>query len=67
MRPGGGLGSRRNWPWQDLLLYTPFQPEAGAPYGTSLLRSMPFLTELLLKIYHSMGQTWERAGTHGMR
>ena len=24
---------------------------------------MPFLTELLLKIYHSMGQTWERAGT----
>ena len=59
----GELGQPEELPWQDLLLYTPFQPEAGAPYGTSLLRSMPFLTELLLKIYHSMGQTWERAGT----
>jgi hypothetical protein len=32
------------------------------PYGVSLLRSMPFLTELLLKIYYAMGQNWERCG-----
>lgn len=59
----GETGQPEELPWQELLLYTPFQPEAEAPYGTSLLRSMPFLTEILLKIYQSVGQTWERAGT----
>lgn len=28
-------------PWQELLLFTPFQPETEHPYGVSLLRSMP--------------------------
>lgn len=49
-------------PAQDLLLFTPFQPEADSPYGVSLLRSMPFLTEILLKIYQAMGMNWERMG-----
>lgn len=49
-------------PRQELLLFTPLHPEAENPYGVSLLRSMPFLTELLLKIYHAMGQNWERSG-----
>lgn len=49
-------------PRQELLLFTPFHPEAGSPYGVSLLRSMPFMTEILLKIYHALGQNWERVG-----
>lgn len=49
-------------PYQDLLLFTPYNPEAYAPYGVSLLRSMPFLTELLSKIYHAIGVNWERMG-----
>ncbi|MBM6870422.1 serine/threonine protein phosphatase [Pseudoflavonifractor phocaeensis] len=49
-------------PRQDLLLFTPFQPESGSPYGVSLLRSMPFLTGILLKIYQAMGLNWERMG-----
>ena len=49
-------------PRQDLLLFTPFQPETDSPYGVSLLRSMPFLTEILLKIYQAMGMNWERMG-----
>lgn len=49
-------------PWQDLLLFTPFQPETEHPYGVSLLRSMPFLTEILLKIYQATGMNWERMG-----
>lgn len=49
-------------PRQDLLLFTPFHPEAYAPYGVSLLRSMPFLTELLSKIYYAIGVNWERMG-----
>ena len=49
-------------PYQSLLLFTPFNPETYAPYGVSLLRSMPFLTELLSKIYCAMGLNWERMG-----
>jgi hypothetical protein len=48
--------------YQELLLFTPFKPETNNPYGVSLLRSMPFLTEILLKIYNSIGVNWERAG-----
>ena len=49
-------------PWQELLLFTPFQPEVGSPYGVSLLRSMPFLAGILLKIYQAVGMNWERMG-----
>ncbi len=49
-------------PQQQLLLFTPFNPETGSPYGVSLLRSMPFLTELLSKIYYAIGVNWERMG-----
>ncbi len=49
-------------PYQHLLLFTPFQPEVGSPYGVSLLRSMPFLTDILMKIYHAVGVNWERCG-----
>lgn len=55
-------GALQPAPRQDLLLFTPFNPENGSPYGVSLLRSMPFLTEILLKIYHAIGQNWERVG-----
>lgn len=51
-------------PCQDLLLFTPFQPETDSPYGVSLLRSMPFLTEILLKIYQATGMNWERMETY---
>ena len=56
-------GTVEELPWQQLLLFTPFQPESGSPYGTSLLRSMPFLAEILVKIYQATGQSWERMGT----
>lgn len=49
-------------PCQELLLFTPYNPETHSPYGVSLLRSMPFLTELLSKIYHAIGVNWERMG-----
>ena len=49
-------------PYQELLLFTPYNPEAENPCGVSLLRSMPFLTDILMKIYNSIGINWERAG-----
>ena len=57
-----GLGPVRVPERQELLLFTPFQPEAGAPYGASMLRSMPFLTGILMKIFQAVGKNWERMG-----
>ena len=57
-----GAGKMAELPYQNLLLFTPFNPEADSPYGVSLLRSMPFLAEILLKIYETVGVNWERAG-----
>ena len=59
-RRGGGVIEAL--PYPELLLFTPFQPETDSPYGVSLLRSMPFLTEILLKIYQAVGMNWERMG-----
>lgn len=55
-------GEIKPLPYQELLLFTPFNPEAGSPYGVSLMRSMPFLTDILLKIYSAIGTNWERVG-----
>ena len=57
-----GMGEDRELPFQELLLFTPFQPTGDAPCGVSLLRSMPFLAGILLKIFQATGQNWERAG-----
>lgn len=56
-------GEPRELPWQDLLLFTPFQPTSDSPFGVSLMRSMPFLAGILLNIYQAVGQNWERAGS----
>lgn len=58
-QPGGEVTPL---PYQNLLLFTPYNPEADSPYGVSMLRSMPFLCGILLKIYQSLGVNWERAG-----
>ena len=52
----------RELPYQNLVLFTPLNPEAENPYGVSLLRSMPFLGDILMKIYHTIGVNWERCG-----
>lgn len=49
-------------PRQDLLLFTPYHPSPEHPYGQSLLHGMPFLSGVLLKIYQTLGENWERAG-----
>ena len=44
------------------MLITTLNPEPEHPYGVSLFRGMPFLAEILLKIYATIGSNWERAG-----
>lgn len=49
-------------PYQHLLLFSTLNPEAAHPYGVSLFRGMPFLADILMKIYAAIGTNWERAG-----
>lgn len=46
--------------YPELVLYTPLNPPAGEVRGVSLLRSLPFVTSILLKIFHSTGVNFER-------
>ena len=49
-------------PYQHLLLLTTYNPEPEHPYGVSIFRGMPFLADILMKIYNALGSNWERAG-----
>lgn len=55
-------GLMRPLPYQNLLLFTTWHPEPAHPYGVSMFRGMPFLADILLKIYNTIGSNWERAG-----
>ncbi len=55
-------GHLRPLPYPQLLLFTTMNPEAAHPYGVSLFRGMPFLADILMKIYSALGANWERAG-----
>ena len=56
------LGMMRPLPYQHLLLLTTMNPEPSNPYGVSMFRGMPFLAEILMNIYQTIGTNWERAG-----
>ena len=55
-------GVLRPLPYQQLLLLTTINPEPSNPYGVSIFRGMPFLADILMKIYTAIGTNWERAG-----
>ncbi|MBE6923743.1 MAG: serine/threonine protein phosphatase [Ruminococcaceae bacterium] len=55
-------GKSHPLPYQHLLLLTTLDPEPEHPYGVSLFRGMPFLADILMKIYATIGTNWERAG-----
>ena len=57
-----GKGKMNPLPYQHLLLFTALNPEPKHPYGVSMFRGMPFLAEILMKIYAAIGSNWERAG-----
>lgn len=45
-----------------LILHTALNPEPGRAYGTSALRGLPFVSDILLKIFNTIGTNWERVG-----
>ena len=46
----------------ELILYSVLNPMPGKMTGTSLLRGLPFISDILLKIYNTIGTNWERVG-----
>lgn len=48
--------------WPELLHYSVLNPEPGELMGNSILKGLPFVSDILLKIYHTIGTNWERLG-----
>lgn len=57
---GGGMYKPVKYP--SLILLTVHNPEPGKIYGTSILKGLPFVSDILLKIYNTVGLNWERVG-----
>lgn len=48
--------------YQNLLFVSTLNPEPGEIKGTSILKGLPFVSTILLKIYNTIGTNWERVG-----
>lgn len=46
----------------EMCLLSVLNPEPGALTGNSLLKGLPFVSSILLKIFESIGANWERVG-----
>lgn len=57
-----GNGSFVPVKYPSLILMSVLNPEPGAVYGTSILKGLPFVSDILLKIYNTLGTNWERVG-----
>ena len=49
-------------PFPDLVLKSVHDPEPGKAYGTSVLRGLPFVSNILLTVFQTIGTNWERLG-----
>ena len=58
----GPGGQAEPLPYQELLMLTTLNPDPAHPYGVSLFRGLPFLADVLMKIYAAIGVNYERAG-----
>lgn len=57
-----GKGTFAPVKYPDLVLLSVLNPEPGKLYGTSVLKGLPFVSDILLKIYNTVGTNWERLG-----
>ncbi len=45
-----------------LVLYSVLNPKPGNLCGTSILQGLPFISDILMRIYNTIGENWEHAG-----
>lgn len=55
-----GKAERIKYP--QLVILSTLNPDAGALCGNSLLKGLPFVSEILMKIFKTTGTNWERLG-----
>ena len=55
-------GERISVKYPELVLCSAIMTEAGKIYGTSILKGLPFVSDILLKILNATGTNWERIG-----
>lgn len=48
--------------YPDLIVLSALNPRPGQVQGNSLLRSLPFVTQILMKIYNTIGVNFDRVG-----
>lgn len=48
--------------YPELVLVSTINPEPNSVYGRSVLKGLPFVSDVLLKIYNTIGVNWERIG-----
>ena len=48
--------------YPELILHSALNPIPGTVRGVSILKGLPFVSEILLKIYRTIGINWERMG-----
>lgn len=58
LTPGGSQAVR----WPELVYHTALNPAPGSAKGHSLLQGLPFVSDILVKIFHTIGVNWDRAG-----
>ena len=56
------MGREEEIPYPELILCSMLNPESGRARGKSILKGLPFVSGILLKIFQSIGQNWDRAG-----
>lgn len=50
------------YPYQELLMPTLLNPEPGRLRGTSVLKGLPFVSSILVKIFNAVGTNFDRVG-----
>lgn len=56
------MGVNEELPYQDLFITSMLNPESGRSRGVSILKGLPFVSGILLKIFNALGQNWDRVG-----
>lgn len=56
------FGEHRKVPNPGLVMLTALNPEPGEVTGRSILRGLPFVSSILVKIFNSIGINWDRMG-----
>ena len=55
-------GSMKAIKYPQLVLISTLNPEPGYIYGNSIMKGLPFVSGILLKIFKTIGANWERVG-----